>query len=990
MSGTYYVSTSGSDSNNGLTQATAFATLTHAAVVWNALSAANQGNTFIFVSPGTYTEGQIYFNPHINSSGLLTVQCTTPFGAHVNCDPTGNTFGNPLYCFYIWSGGNNGNTSSPYCAVYISGFEVTDRTPGNTALLGLTFATPNCTIDQCYVHDIGNGLVGPGGGDGIDESGIGDGVNPFGAVVQRCKVSHCGPPGGGTAGGHGIYMTSVGAVVQNCLVVGTVSGFGIHFWHFSTQVVCANNTSINNSGGGIIIGNDTNPCLNSRVYNNISMNNGGYGIRTLGGGTGTVDFTDCRNNCLFGNATAPTLFAGAHDTIVATVSSDPLFVLYTGDITGNYHLPLASPCVDAGTNAVGVPSIDLDGNPRPLHGGNWDIGVYEFVPPIAGAPQYIIRVRDHNLIPQGAFAQWTDGDIVLRMNDVGKWALTVRADDPLLQYFAVRGAGIIISCDLQDGRGARTVCSGPVWVITRLGLDNEYTLAGPTDEWWLAAREAMPAGGSPYMEVILDDTPTRYHRLDETSGTAAVDISGNGGNGAYIGAPTLGVAGGVAGDPDTSITLAAASSQRVAITTTGFPTGNGALSFEILLKIAANPVASQYLLAYGNATNTLRQDFNVFLDTTGHLNLDLGNGTGIATSAALGLGVWHHVVAVWDGTVARLFVDNVQTTNTPGVAQAIPVSPSANIGASPATTLFLSGSVDEYAVYAAALSTAQVAAHFASFSATHAGYDARSGVASTVIRAYVNANMVAPTNTYRALPGLALAADPGIGTSVKGNARDENLLTLLQQLALTGGDIGFKLVQTANGVLTFSVYQPVDRSTSIKFSRDLNNLFDYNYSLAGPIANSVLVRGGGLLAGRTAVRAKDAASITAWGLVEGVQDARDTSDVPTMQQRGTATVQASTELTNLAVTPGDNATVRYLVDYQLGDIISMVIDGNTITNKIRSVHIELKNPGDQEKVTPGIGTPTQGDVAHWFDAGQARARALALVQQKLNKLSTVV
>lgn len=48
----------------------------------------------------------------------------------------------------------------------------------------------------------------------------------------------------------------------------------------------------------------------------------------------------------------------------------------------DYHLRLASPCVDAGTDA-GAPDHDLDGDSRPLHGDGdgialVDMGVDEF------------------------------------------------------------------------------------------------------------------------------------------------------------------------------------------------------------------------------------------------------------------------------------------------------------------------------------------------------------------------------------------------------------------------------------------------------------------------------------------------------------------------------------------------------------------------------------------------------------------------------------
>ena len=606
-------------------------------------------------------------------------------------------------------------------------------------------------------------------------------------------------------------------------------------------------------------------------------------------------------------------------------------------------------------------------------------------------PQYSIRVRDANLIPQGQLAAWTAGDLMLRMNDVGKWALTVKADDPLRQYFATRGGGIIVSVDLGDGKGSQTVMSGPVWAIDRLGMDNYYTIGGPTDEWWLKARNVLPQGGRPYMEVLLRDSPSRYLRLGEASGTVATDSSLLAVNGTYINAPTLGVAGAVPGDPNTAITLAAASSQRVTIPTTGLSVGNTPRAFKIALKIAAAPGSSQYVLDFGNTTRTNLQNMALFVDTAGKLNADCGGAALLTSAAALTTGVWHEIAFTWDATTLRLYIDTVQvgTGATPGTL-AIPAAPTLVLGASAATANFLSGSLDEFAVYPAALSAAQVAAHNVAFGLTHGIYDTRTGVCSTVLLGYVNANLIAASNLARRNAFIVAALDPQIGTSVSANARGDNLLALMQQLASSGGDIGFRVLQTANGVLTFSIYQPNDKTATAKFSQDLKNLFDYNYSLAGPISNSTEVWGGGLGTARNVVLTEDPTSIAAWGLVEGpIIDARDTSDVPTMTGRGQADINANTEQTNLAITPGDTGTVRYGRDYVLGDIVQMTIDGNTITNKVRSVHIELKSPGDQERITPGIGNNTQGDVARWFDAYQARQQMLARVQQQINKAGTL-
>src|SRR5260370_4985966 len=265
------------------------------------------------------------------------------------------------------------------------------------------------------------------------------------------------------------------------------------------------------------------------------------------------------------------------------------------------------------------------------------------------------------------------------------------------------------------------------------------------------------------------------------------------------------------------------------------------------------------LAAVGNP-GTVGQSLNIFQVAAGGWGVSVwGTGSTGGTSTA---GTVYHVVGTYDGTNQRLYVNGALSAGRTAVTANL-VQTNASIGAENTGSWvdFFPGEIQEVAIHGAALSAAQIAADYAAASATHGAYDTRTDVASTVVQAYVNANLVAAINIDRNLSTLALAADPGAGTTVTGNARFDNLLTLCQQLASAGGDIGFRIIQTANGVLTFSCYQPVDKSGNARFSSDLANLFDFQYSLAGPLANSMDVLGGGVDAGRTDVRMADTSSI---------------------------------------------------------------------------------------------------------------------------------
>jgi predicted outer membrane repeat protein len=100
------------------------------------------------------------------------------------------------------------------------------------------------------------------------------------------------------------------------------------------------------------------------------------------------------------------------------LNSDPLFV---DAPNGDLHLQANSPAIDAGTY-TGSPSVDLDGNRRPLDGNGdgtagVDMGAYEFkasnVAPMADAAGPYTVVVGHTVALIGAASQDADGTVTL-------------------------------------------------------------------------------------------------------------------------------------------------------------------------------------------------------------------------------------------------------------------------------------------------------------------------------------------------------------------------------------------------------------------------------------------------------------------------------------------------------------------------------------------------------------------------------------------------
>lgn len=243
-----------------------------------------------------------------------------------------------------------------------------------------------------------------------------------------------------------------------------------------------------------------------------------------------------------------------------------------------------------------------------------------------------------------------------------------------------------------------------------------------------ASYVAEVAGGPTYSTVVLADAPLAYYRLGEASGTALLDSSGNTGrNGVYTGAPALGSPGLLATEVDTCVTFNG-SSQFATVPWAAWQ-NSASFTVEAWIRSTGSGIRSivdrdhygdrrawQFRLVNGSL------EFLRVSDATGSISVITASAAGSLTD-----GLPHHVVATYDGTNVRLYIDGVlrQTTAMAGgilqPASATLLSIGANRSNSDdGPSAFFLGSVDEVALYGAELSAARVAAHYAAGAAAYA------------------------------------------------------------------------------------------------------------------------------------------------------------------------------------------------------------------------------------------------------------------------------
>ena len=188
-----------------------------------------------------------------------------------------------------------------------------------------------------------------------------------------------------------------------------------------------------------------------------------------------------------------------------------------------------------------------------------------------------------------------------------------------------------------------------------------------TDATLTAAGRAGIMDGNPAASILatnksnttgihLDDfqvTPSTYTKANDDKGTN---------HGDYMNGVTLGVAGALAGDPNTAAQFDGVNDYVQMTGTTGIPVGASSRSVEAWFKTSSP--ARQVIFDYGNLNTN--QEFGLWIDPNGTSMTAWGWGGGndktFAMPSAVNNGAWHQVVLTWNGTTLTLYIDGVALT----------------------------------------------------------------------------------------------------------------------------------------------------------------------------------------------------------------------------------------------------------------------------------------------------------------------------------------
>jgi hypothetical protein len=211
-----------------------------------------------------------------------------------------------------------------------------------------------------------------------------------------------------------------------------------------------------------------------------------------------------------------------------------------------------------------------------------------------------------------------------------------------------------------------------------------------------------------YAETILADSPVAYWRLGESAGTTADNAEGTAAlDGTYSGSPTLGATGLLTGDSDTAVTFG--TSKYVSVAHDAALNFSDVFSLEFWVKV---PSLSAWMsvIAKGGATGwqvgvSVNRQVVVYLQNTINVR---GGSVGTLQDGT----TYHVVVTKNGGNYATVYINGSDASATATAKTAGDTTGSLYLATYTGSSEWLSGTLDEVAVYDYALTSTQVTAHY--------------------------------------------------------------------------------------------------------------------------------------------------------------------------------------------------------------------------------------------------------------------------------------
>jgi PKD repeat protein len=271
------------------------------------------------------------------------------------------------------------------------------------------------------------------------------------------------------------------------------------------------------------------------------------------------------------------------------------------------------------------------------------------------------------------------------------------------------------------------------WSLPTLGFTDEGLAVGTSHTYKIrvidvfgnqvttdASAAVVAQGGtlSSYAAGVLSDGAADYWRLGEASGTTSYDWAG-GNHLTTSSGVSRNVTGAISGDLDKASGFSGTSS---GIARSGLTPAPSNFTMEAWVKTGSS--FGGKIIGLGNKTSGLSSSYDrhLYMTNGGKIVFGVYPGTNktVQSPAAYNNNKWHHVVGTLSATTGmRLYVDGALVGSDATTTSASPATGYWRIGGDNLTgwpsapvSSYLNGSIDDVAVYPAALSAAKVSSHF--------------------------------------------------------------------------------------------------------------------------------------------------------------------------------------------------------------------------------------------------------------------------------------
>ena len=222
---------------------------------------------------------------------------------------------------------------------------------------------------------------------------------------------------------------------------------------------------------------------------------------------------------------------------------------------------------------------------------------------------------------------------------------------------------------------------------------------------------APPPSQLSYHDQVLAASPAAYWRLGETSGTSAADETGaNPGtyNNVLLGAP-----GALSSDSNPSASF---DGVRSYVRVPASPSLDMTSAVTVELWAKRRTISSTYQVLVGKPGNgqSKLENYAVWLTNSNRYQAYFGDGStfvSVVTPAITDTN-WHHVVATYNGSRVRIYLDGVLKQEIAQTLQMRGNNLPLNIGRANNGSYFFNGWLDEVAVYPTALPAQTILAHY--------------------------------------------------------------------------------------------------------------------------------------------------------------------------------------------------------------------------------------------------------------------------------------